>query len=219
MLTMRRRCARDAGLRKHGAVAEAQKGRTRESRPKPGLFMFMVRTPQEGAFVMNSQGKPKSARRLRVATVFTGAAACAVGFGPAANAQPVQAGGAPAPGAAHHRAGLQVRPREETNCSAGKSTWFHLYNKSGLGAHYEWCVGFSGYTPLNGIVTAQGFCGGNNSGRFLGSNGVWHGFGHGTSIYFFKAKNGFPGSHYEVQAVSIYSWSGPDKCPATDGGF
>lgn len=199
-----------------------RKDRTRESRPKPGLFMFLVRTPQEGAVIMSSQSKQKSARCLRVATVFTGAAACAVGFGPAANAQPVhaQAGVALAPGAAHHRTRFQVRPDgEETNCSAGKSTWFHLYSKSGLGSHIEWCVGFSGYTPLNGIVTAQGFCGGNNSGSFLGSNGVWHHFGHGTTIYLFKAKNGFPGSVYEVQGVSIFSWKGADKCPATDGGI
>jgi hypothetical protein len=208
-----------------------RKDRTRESRPKSGLFMFLVQTPQEGAVIMSSQSKPKSARCLRVATVFTGAAACAVGFGPAANAQPVpaqagatpvpaQAGVTPAPGAAHHRTRFQVRPDgEERNCSAGKSTWFHLYTKSELGSHIEWCVGFSGFTPLSGIVTAQGFCGGNNSGSFLGSNGVWHHFGHGTTIYLFKAKNGFPGSVYEVEGVDIFSWKGPDKCPATDGGF
>jgi hypothetical protein len=176
----------------------------------------------EGAVMVSSQGKPKSASYLRVATVFTGAAACAVGFGTAANAQPLhaqplhtRAGGTPA----QYRTRGRIRPDgEATGCDAGKSTWWHgysTYEVMGIFTqHVEVCVGYTSPTPTPGL-NASGFCGGNNYGSFLGTNGVWHHFSEGKTIYYFKAKNGFPGSRYSIKSVSIFGWSQGDTCPAT----
>ena len=160
---------------------------------------------------MNSSlSKQKASRYLRVSTVFTGAAAAVMGFTPAAHAQPAHA-----QPTVHHRAGTRVRPYGEVTACDGHSTWFHAYSTYtifGITQHEAICVGFSSPTPV-GNFNASGFCGGNNSGSFLGENNVWHPFHHGTTVYWFKPPK-FPGSRYPIKSVEIVGWSGGDKCPS-----
>jgi hypothetical protein len=146
-------------------------------------------------------------KAMRVATVFTGVAACTTVFAPAANAQAI----APA-------------IRKASNGCAGVPTWFHLYPEFNANAV---CYGYSGSAGNRGNVAeillysslVGGFCGGNNSGYFSGTSvsGRKHypnqAFFQGSKPYLFKGPK-FPKSEIYMSFLYIFGWMGKDKCPA-----
>ena len=160
--------------------------------------------------------KGVSGKALRVATVFTGAAAAAGAFVPAA-----YAGGGHATAqrtydqhaAGRHGArlhGIVTKP----NCPGGTSNWIHL----GFHKQSDRCYGFSG--SLFGTVSrpvwfATSFCGGNNfgwiSGKLTGDNNAsWsHSIGHGTTYFTIPHTSQLA---LATTGLWLYSWSGHDTC-------
>jgi hypothetical protein len=145
--------------------------------------------------------KTASRKTMRVATMFTGATACAVAFTPAA----AQA--------------ATIRPATTTPGSCrgpNQSHWLHIIDQQSY-----YCVGGvtpgigRGYRPTGGHTEVYSFCGGNNSGFFLSSPGEINGnakwYGHGTT-YNQYAKYNYGHPYYAV-SVSISRWSGNDTCP------
>lgn len=143
-------------------------------------------------------------RSMRVATLFTGVAACAATGAVGANAQ-----GTPQPAAGHSAkaVGLTVHPDgrtlsgsiREANC-AGRSEWLHVL--STYGGLY--CYGYAGeYSPTSetGMVSQ---CGGTNYGSLYVNDAKWISFGPGTTYRRLD--------YAHLDAVVIYSWSGTDKC-------
>lgn len=88
--------------------------------------------------------KVASGKTMRVATVFTGAAACAAAFAPAA----------------HAATGFTRTAIKETNSCGTVPRWVHLKNNI---LHVSQCYGFDGITSAGGFAAAS-ICGGNNSG-------------------------------------------------------
>jgi hypothetical protein len=157
---------------------------------------------------------------MRVATVFTGVAAATAGITQVANAQDAAL-------AAHKPTSRLIarnmRPAAESKFGSIKSspgcaldhnpgihpTWLHLdwYYAQGE-ASYSECYGYKGqiFSPPGVGVTYE--CGGNNHGQIRG-------YSKGKSWYF----NFGPGTTYahinkaSLWAVSIWSWTGADKCP------
>jgi hypothetical protein len=93
-------------------------------------------------------------RSFRVATVFTGAAACAVGLAPAAHAAP--ANGATA----------KITPRGITanDCTAGERDWAHMYYTAAENHRTPACFAGTGVFTIPGNKRFTYFCPGNNSG-------------------------------------------------------
>jgi hypothetical protein len=150
-------------------------------------------------------GIKKAARRktMRVATVFTGAAACMTGLGPAATA-----------GTGHY-----VRPMLHTggnitrhNCNRSTSypTWLHMQG-SGIIS----CFGFTGtynWDQILGNSITYWMCGGNNVGWY---SGIDRATGKVTTTHFHEGTNFVPllgGSGWYINKVHISGWSGNDKC-------
>jgi hypothetical protein len=159
---------------------------------------------------------------MRVATLFTGAAAVTVGMAPVANAQDVAHATVHRPASKH--IARQMRPATQTNFGNIKSvfacalldvghpvtnpTWLHAdwYNVSEEISE-SMCYGFSGWivSPPGVGVTYE--CGGNNYGQLRG-------YSKGHSWYFDFG----PGTTYahlnraSMDVVSIWSWKGTDKC-------
>jgi hypothetical protein len=168
-------------------------------------------------------GSRKPRKSMRVATIFTGVAACTVGLTQVANAQDLTH-------AAAKPASKQVRNtlhpdnigsiRDASACGARgvDRTWLHVSTNFLLGEsrggspNYTYvtsvCFGFKGaYSSPPGIgINAE--CGGNNHGWLGGVNGgesVFAQFGAGTTyrnLYW---------SH--LYAVDISGWNGNDTCP------
>lgn len=158
---------------------------------------------------------------MRVATIFTGVAAAAVGMTQAANAQDAApAAYQPTP---RHLV-RQMRPAESKFGSIRSSafcaiadvghpahdfTWLHLYWwDASLATSNSVCYGFAGWivSPPGRGVTYE--CGGNNHGELRGfSKGKsWHfDFGPGTTYAHLNKAS--------LDVVSIWSWTGTDKCP------
>jgi hypothetical protein len=157
--------------------------------------------------------KAVSGKTMRVASTFTGAAACAVAFTPAAMAgtghpavhQPVLNRAVP------HKVG---RPDISLRgCTAGTSNWFHIaYNKQS-----DICFGFKGtfvFSP-NARPAETSFCGGNNKGWISGFNtktGQFYftRFGHGN--FYAHIPNTTASHPYLLSSVHISSWAGNSKC-------
>ena len=140
-------------------------------------------------------------RSFRVATVFTGAAALAGGFGPTALAATTQT--------------TAIHPDTPTNriCGAnngGVSHWVHLYYPNN--DHPAECFHGSGYT--NAGATIASFCPGNNGGYLHGSvSGVgstFH-FGPGNGRHPVSWFDGYRGN-FHVGGISILSTAGTAKC-------
>jgi hypothetical protein len=138
---------------------------------------------------------------MRVATVFTGVAACTATFMPAAGAATGQ-----------HMEPVRPDIQEATSCKSVPH-WVHFVSSEGA-----WiCYGYAGKSPTNGFL-AETMCGGNNYGRYkgwyssVGSTGL---IGH--DIY--SARYG-PGTTYvwlphtvtHLSWVSISRWKGSDAC-------
>lgn len=147
--------------------------------------------------------KAVSGRTMRVATTFTGAAACAVAFTPLAMA-----------GTAHvaHQPALKgMRPDiYDEACKGGTSHWLHLANNKGS----DWCFGYSGTISADYLATS--YCGGTNHGWIQGQydsaqeKGYFAYFGPGNTYAHMKGAS----QHKPViiESVHITSWSGNDKC-------
>jgi hypothetical protein len=146
-----------------------------------------------------------AAKTMRVATTFTGAAACAFAFTPAALAGThLDVAGA---GQQAHDNG--VRPDAITtknHCPGGTSNWLHLAYTTGG----DICYGGSGTLEFTNSVKINSFCGGNNTGVIYGYSKDGGSpsipFGHGT----FYAK--IPSRPYAVWGLSMDGWKGNDKC-------
>jgi hypothetical protein len=145
--------------------------------------------------------KAASSKTMRVATTFTGAAACAVAFAPTAMADT-------------HTAAVQAQPNHAErstmplgigagNCGQpNQSHWLHV--QSAYGAVK--CYGGRGILGV-GQLSVSSFCGGNNSGYFYEDGFKIHRFQVGT--YFYKPSE----APFTVSAVSISTWRGGDTCP------
>jgi hypothetical protein len=161
----------------------------------------------------------KSKRTLRVATVFTGVAAVAVGMAQAANAQdaaqPAAKQTTTLPGRAIGEAvRISGSIRSAWNCHyfGEDPSWLHVSTLAdSYGPYMSACFGGKGimHSPPGSGLFAE--CGGNNKGYINGnSNGGTIesvGFGPGTTyrkVYM---------AHYDD--VVITGWTGADKCPAT----
>jgi hypothetical protein len=142
---------------------------------------------------------------MRVATAFTGAAACAAAFTPAAmagtghQAQPGRNGIRPN----SYREYGKIRKTEY--CSQ-EHQWLHL-NFSGTSGTFCW--GFAGrwyFSPTAWKTDEE--CGGTNRGSLFIAGQSPVSFGPGKGYRHF-AKS------LEVQSLSIRSWTGTDSCPNT----
>jgi len=136
--------------------------------------------------------------RMRVATVFTGAAAAAA-FTPAAMAATGHAAGT------GHGTDMTATPDGGT----GKIT-FSAYCHNAQWLHLEWsrgatgCFGYSGVWNFGDDKPVSHECGGTNHGFVYYSNN------HGAASY--GPGTGYRGFPYKVTALSIQYWTGTDKC-------
>jgi hypothetical protein len=148
--------------------------------------------------------KPK--RAMRVATMFTGIAACTVGL---------TYGGTAAEAATHTAVhtpkgtDLQGQPagrstgsiREVRSC--GSNTWLHVLSQNSA-SH---CYGFKGTYVTSSEVGVYAQCGGNNKGWLSWANGdKFTTFGHGTTYRILNWAH--------LSKVHISGWSGNDTCYA-----
>jgi hypothetical protein len=154
---------------------------------------------------MTTAARTTTARKaMRAATVFTGAAAMGVAFGPgaalaAAGHAPAQDHPAQATGTTPAHIRLTAADIESRGCTT--NTWLHIEYSSvvrSLCRQY----GYSGSKNTFGMyMTAQ--CGGNNYGNILFANGNGILFGPGRT---YRSISGF------ISYVTIVSWKGADKC-------
>jgi hypothetical protein len=161
--------------------------------------------PGRSQLMSTATRRATSRKAMRVATVFTGAAATAVAFAPAALAAP---GHAPAQG---HTALVNgktraVRPDNtgsirSKGCGTSDVHWLHIEYASFFRSKLCKAFGFRGYMTDGQDMYAQ--CGGNNYGNIFGSKGTLS-FGPGNTYRSFPRRN--------ISAVSIYFWSGTDQC-------
>jgi hypothetical protein len=136
---------------------------------------------------MTSNISGRTAKKaMRVATVFTGAAASAAIFAPTANAQP---------------AGTRIG-----TCANG-----HYFHVSHI---YSTCYGGVGYAYPD-IEYAHGFCGGNNSGFFSGITREGIGkflsdqrFGPGSTFYNFANARKYSYSSFDMTVLYLSGWYG-----------
>jgi hypothetical protein len=159
---------------------------------------------------MNSgSGKLGSRKIMRVATVFTGAAACAVAFAPGAMAGT----GQPAAARDGHQARLGgktpgIRPGITVGGCTGRPNWVHIGD-----AFYTECFGFTGtYSVSRGDGAVAGaICGGNNYGWYGGYSDLGFntaGFHQGTTFAV------VPSTIAEsFTTMHISGWKGNDACP------
>jgi hypothetical protein len=172
-------------------------------------------------------GSIKSRKSMRVATIFTGVAACTAGMAQVANAQDV-AHAAVKPASKHvgrtiHPAAVPANQGSIRHASACgyrgvDPTWLHVSTNFLLGEsrggspNYTYitsvCFGYKGaYSSPPGIgINAE--CGGNNHGWLGGVNG-------GASVFAsFKAGTTYRDLYWShLLAVDISGWGGTDKCP------
>jgi hypothetical protein len=143
-----------------------------------------------------------SRKAMRVATVFTGAAAAAVAYAPAALAAP---GHAPAQGhtaLANGKTGGARTAIESKGCGASDVHWLHVQYNSPFRVLCK-AFGFAGVKDV-GQLTMYAQCGGNNYGNLFTQEGVVS-FGPGNTY------RSFTYGKY-LSAVSIYYWNGTDQC-------
>jgi hypothetical protein len=129
-------------------------------------------------------------RTFRVATVFTGAAACAAALTPAAQAAAVPAGGAAA-----------VRP--DATCPAMESHGLVLYYDANANPHPPACITGTGRFAIENHPYMASYCADGASGSML-INGAWHPFtvGH-HNLY-----------NVHVSSVSIHGGAPGHPCGA-----
>jgi hypothetical protein len=125
-------------------------------------------------------------KSFRVATVFTGVAACATALGPAAEAAPA----APA--------GRITGSIVGKNCTSSLGNWVHLYYSQKEKHPTPACFGNNGWYSLNPAKRFYYICAGNNSGEIIESGGryiesfgpkVAGGAGEGFSLFSAKVSS------------------------------
>jgi len=164
-----------------------------------------------------SKSRPR--RSMRVATIFTGVAACTVGTATqvayAQDAGHTAARLTPRHGARtmDSRSYGSIRLAYECGVNGVDKTWLHVSTTIDIGPDvYEYtsiCFGYFGLwnsPPYTGI---RAECGGNNYGLLVGVTGAgrkWSApYGPGTT---YRTLN-----EAHLNAVFINSWAGGDKCP------
>jgi hypothetical protein len=169
--------------------------------------------------------KAVSGRAMRVATTFTGAAACAFAFAPTALAGTHQPAAQPGHQPRQVRVDNRMMPMitslsfslsggvylssaasiKNANCrGTNQSHWLHLGSVSGTTKRVT-CFGFKGtVTYLNPFKISQE-CGGNNKGWIKSNGGDKITYGTGTTYR--KIGTTF------IKSVHISKWTGSDKCP------
>jgi hypothetical protein len=142
---------------------------------------------------------------MRVATTFTGAAACAAAFAPAATAATHTTAGL-----AYHKLPIAERHalRGVANTGSIRSAscgtvphWLHVqwFSTGGAGPFLT-CLGFRGVFSTSIEMAAQ--CGGTNHGKFFPGSLT---YGPGNTYRHFNP-------HRFVSAISIAGWNGTDAC-------
>jgi hypothetical protein len=150
-------------------------------------------------------------KTMRVATTFTGAAACAVAFNPAAMAATGHPGARPGDQLLRVANGNRRLSGSIRQGACTDSNWLHIRQPDNSGT----CFGFKGLLLLSPWPNMRAFCGGNNSGYIWGydnlhSYEVYYHFGHGTYYYNLPKSE----KYFYVSEVGIAGWAGGDKCPA-----
>jgi hypothetical protein len=170
--------------------------------------------------------RSRTNKTLRVATIFTGAAALTAGFTHAANAQDIaHAHTTPAlKDNAIRPAGAHGNTKYYEDCAANHvdPTWLHVAtqlveptNSGDIYIDRSVCFGGAGsyYSPPG--LGIEGECGGNNYGQIIGYiNGLYvsRAFGPGTKYaWFINQSDNYSWSHYDD--VVITKWAGTDTCP------
>jgi hypothetical protein len=143
---------------------------------------------------------------MRVATVFTGAAATAVAFAPGAMAATGHATAQDHPARAagtNQTMGPDFHSKSIKSAGCTTNTWLHVQYTSVFRTLCK-AFGFKGrMTPASSPLAMNAQCGGNNYGTLFYSSGKTVGYGPGTT-YRNITRN--------VSEVSIYKWNGTDKC-------
>jgi hypothetical protein len=167
---------------------------------------------------MPASTKPR--RTMRVATIFTGVAACTVGMAGVANAQQIHRASARGIRAANTRAvhpdaRLSGSIRFAASCGYRGVTPHYLHFSTnrvvpggdGYASVTSDCFGYRGLlsSPPNTGIDAE--CGGNN-------HGYLDGYNSGLSIsYHFGPGTGYHGLYWShLYVVQITSWTGEDTC-------
>ena len=153
---------------------------------------------------MSTATKTTTVRKaMRAATVFTGAAGLAFGFGPTAMATAAQA---PAQGHSARatgttRAHIQLTAADIKSEGCTTNTWLHIEYSSLI--RDDLCRQF-GYTGVAyPYIYMNHQCGGNNYGTLYVSGYLSYVFGPGTGY------RTLPG---DLSTVSIVGWSGTKEC-------
>jgi len=150
--------------------------------------------------------KPK--RSMRVATIFTGIAACTAGMAYGGTAQAATTHTTVKHTSKH--IGLTVKPayrssgsiREVTSC--GSNTWLHVMSEDNYGS---FCFGFRGTSIPTNETGMYAQCGGNNHGWLSSYRGDRYvTFGVGTTYRTL--------SWPHLSRVHISGWKGGDTCYA-----
>jgi hypothetical protein len=148
-------------------------------------------------------GSKLSGKKMRVAAMFTGAAAAATTFTPA------------------FAATAKASSLREAACTASRHTWLHIaYNGSNPNSTVLGCWGFKGgylyYIPEPAFAE----CGGNNYGFLIWESNIYDlGYGKNKSVHFHQG-TGYAywpaGTSYTLlEGVHISGWAGTDKCVGT----
>jgi hypothetical protein len=176
---------------------------------------------------MNSSIKKATKRRaMRVVTVFTGAAACATAFAPAAMAGTDHVARLTTPANSPHRFYGSIR---SAGC-ANVPHWVHIQAMVSEDRAFQRTMRCFGYDGLLQVSSNHGWgghmltyyeCGGNNSGVLIVSNqppgqyGANQPFGPGKTYR--KEWSGTAADPFAlaVNSMYIYKWNGTDTCPAS----
>jgi hypothetical protein len=145
---------------------------------------------------------------MRVATVFTGAAAAAVAFTPGAMAAtghtPAEGHPARATGTTH-TTGPDVHSKSIRSAGCTTNTWLHIQYSSTFRTLCK-AFGFKGrMTPAHEPLAMNAQCGGNNYGVIYYGGNKTVTFGPGTTYRTFN-------SFRYVSEVAISRWNGTDEC-------
>ena len=166
------------------------------------------RHPRRGQFMNPATRTTTPRNAMRVATVFTAAAAAAVAFAPGAMAgtghTPTQNHLTPA-GGKTRAATPDLHSGSIRSAGCTTNTWLHIQYASPPFRTLCKAFGFRGVMSPDSAVSMSAQCGGNNSGDIYYGGGEVLAYGPGTTYRTFSP-------HKIVSLVSISTWHGTDKC-------